>query len=99
MPPGSLIQRLPTHDLGSHCQHRHQREQAKAIDPMHRLDQPVVVDQREDEHRRQTAEQPEDLLGLEPDKLGVQGGAVNLKDADDGKRQHQAQEQPIEIAK
>ncbi len=99
MPPGSLIQRRPPMHFGSDRQHRHQGDQAEAIDPMHRLQQPVVVDQREDEHRGQPAEQPEDLLGFEPDKLGVQGGAIDLKDADHRKQQHQAQEQPVEIAK
>jgi hypothetical protein len=29
----------------------------------------------------------------------MQGGAVDLKDADDGKQHHQAQEQPVKIAK
>ena len=99
MPPGSLIQRRPPMHLGSEDKHPDQRDQAEAVNPVHPLDQTVVIDQREDEHRRQTAQQPEDLLGLKADELGVQGGAINLEDADDRKQHHQAQEQPIEIAK
>ncbi len=64
---------------------------------MHDIDQPVVVDGGKDEHRDQATDQPEDLLGLKTDKLGVQRGAIDFKNADGGKQQDHAQEQPVEI--
>ncbi len=87
------------HNPLTHQKNRHQRHQTKCIYPMHYVDEPVVVDKRQNEHGDQTAKQPEHLFGVEADKFRVQGGAIDLKDADDREQQDEAQEQPVEIAK
>ena len=69
-------------DLLADQQHRDQRNQAESINIMDDVDQPVIVDKRQDEHRPGTADQPQDLLGLETDKLGMHRRRVDLKHAD-----------------
>src|SRR5277367_4122105 len=92
---GQLDPAPPTQNLGSKEKYPYQRDQAEAIDPVHRLQQPVVIDQGEEKHRAQPADEPEDLLGFKAHKLGMQGGAIDLQDADHRKQQHHGQEQPV----
>ena len=85
-------------DLGADRQYRNQRDQAEAVDPADRVQERMVVDQREDKHRDQPTDQPKDLLLVEADKLGVHRGRVDLEDRDDRQDQYEAEQRPIEVA-
>ena len=86
-------------NLLAHRQHRNQRHQADSVGPGNVIDQLVVVDLGKDEHRRQPANDPVDLLGMEAGVFGVQRGRVNLKDRNRAQHEHHGEQRPIEIAK
>ncbi len=94
--PALCAQHLVSHQLD-----RHQRQQADAVGPGNPIQQPVIVDFGEEEHGRQAAGDPKQLLGvnMEIGVLGVQRGRVDLEDGDRAERQHHAEQRPVEVAK
>jgi hypothetical protein len=85
-------------DPSADSEHSDQPDEAEAVDPVNRGQQFVVVDDRHDKHRHQAGGDPEDLHALEAVELGVEGGAVDFKNADDGEEQDEGEERPVEIA-
>jgi hypothetical protein len=84
--------------LGADDQYGDQRQDKESVYPVNEVEQTVVVDDGEDEHRTQAAENPQNLLLVEPNELGVQGCAVDLEDADHGQQHHEPQQGPVKVA-
>ena len=53
---------------------------------------------RDDEHQHEADGEEADLLGVEAVEFGVEGGGLDLEDGDDGEQQHEAEEDPVEVA-
>src|SRR6185312_17141379 len=95
---GELDPSLAAHHAGSEGKDADQGEQAEAVDPVDGGQELVIVDDRHHEHGSQATGDPEDLHLLEAVEFGVERGAVDFKDADNGKDQHEAEERPVEVA-
>ena len=68
------------------------------IGPVRDVDQPVVVDQRDQEHQHQADREEADLLLVEAVKFGVQRRRLDLEDADQREQHDEAEENPVEVA-
>jgi hypothetical protein len=63
------------------------------------IDEPVIVDHRDQKHEDEADRKKSELLLIEAMKLGVNGSGLDLKDGDDRKHKDKAEENPVEIAK
>ena len=88
---------LAAHDPGADDQHGDQGNEAKAVDPVDGVQELVVVEDGHDKHGHQTSGNPDQLQLLKTLEAGVEGGAVNLKDADDREDHHKRKERPVKI--
>ncbi len=77
---------------------RGQRNQEESIRPRSEVNQLVVVDLGQQEHGSHPPGDPVDLLGVEADVLGVQGGGINLQHRNRAEHEHDEQESPVEVA-
>src|SRR5262249_24477395 len=75
-----------------------EREDAYPIGPGDDVDEPVVVDHRDQEHQQKADGEEAELLVIEAVKFGVQGRGLDLKHADDGEDTDEAQQDPVEVA-
>ena len=65
---------------------------------MHPVEQRLVVHQADEEHQRQAAGNPIELLNVGAGEFGVQSRAVDLGDANEANEKYEGQQNPIEIA-
>src|SRR5262249_48092773 len=65
---------------------------------MHRLQQCLVVNQAHQKHQHYTGSDPVKLFKVCPGKLGVESGAVDLHDSQQGDQQDQGEQHPVEVA-
>src|SRR5579884_1450947 len=79
--------------------HRDQRAERTQVEPVNVLHDHLVADQADEKHHGESGGNPINLLNVGAGELGVQGGAVDLHDAEAADQQHEAQQEPVEIAK
>ncbi len=92
--PTSRAQILLTED-----QHHHQRGNCGDVNPVHALQQHLVVDQAHPKHSAKSAHDPVHLLDVSPRKLRVLSRAVDLHHAQPADEQDEDQQHPIKVVK
>src|SRR6266851_2757693 len=95
---GDLDPAARPQDLRSDGQHGYQREDADAISVVNDVEEPVVVDQRNEEHQDDADDEEADLFLVEAVELGVERRRFDLEDADQREQQDEAEEDPVEVA-
>ncbi len=76
----------------------YQGQDAYAVGPVGDVEQAVVVDEGDDEHQHDADGEEADLFGVEAVEFCVEGGGLDLEDGDEGQEQHEAEEDPVEVA-
>src|SRR5208282_6809222 len=79
-------------------EHGHQRGHASNIKPVNLIEQYLIVDQAHHEHRAHAGQHPVNLSHVGSGKLGVHGGALDFHNAQTANHEHEAQQDPVEIA-
>jgi len=57
----------------------------------------VIIEHRHGKHAEEAGENPDHLHAVKADKLGVQRGAVNFKDAENAHQHHHAEQRPVKV--
>ena len=79
-------------------QNYHQGPNRGEIQPVHSIQQYLVIDETHQEHAPKSTQHPISLLDVRARELGVDGRALNLHDAQPADEQHEDQQHPVKIA-
>src|ERR1700690_4586315 len=77
--------------------HAHQGNDGSNVEPVHAIQQLLVVHKTDQEHASNATGDPVDLPDMGPGELAVHGGAANLHHAKPADHQDKDEEQPVEI--
>ncbi len=79
--------------------HGHQGDDRRNIEPVHPIQQLLIVDQADQKHAHHPAHDPVNLPDMRSGKFGVHSGAVNLHHPQPANQQDKDEEHPVKIAK
>src|SRR5580658_2360112 len=78
--------------------HSHQGGHTGDVEPVDLIEQRLIVDQADQKHGANAGQHPVDLFDVGSGELGVHGGAVDFHYAQAADHEHEAQQDPVEIA-